>query len=68
MLKMQAHNHIFRLNVATDKKVHPEKNELESSTFFWKLLKNRNPLELRDQGGHSETSKHVWIRLLASIS
>ena len=27
-----------------------------------------NPLELRDQGGHSETSKNDWIRLCASIS
>ena len=29
MLKVQTHNHLFRLNGTTDKKVHPDKNRFE---------------------------------------
>ena len=72
MFKMQTHNHHFRLNTTTDEKYILRKMGLKfktlSSTFFFFLLKNMNLLELRDQGGHSETSKNGWIRLSASIS
>ena len=78
MLKMQTHNHYFRLNTTTDEKYILRKIGLRFKTLFFAffskwyfiyfLLKNMNPLELKDQGGHSETSKNGWIRLCASIS
>ena len=67
MFKMQPDNHHFRLNITTDKKyiLRPEKNGFVVQN---PLLQNRNmkPLELRDQWGHSGTSKSGWIRLCAS--
>ena len=58
MLKMQTHKQHFRLNTITDEKYILRKMRLKfktlSSTFFSKesftyfLLKNRNPLEIRD--------------------
>ena len=78
MVKMQTHIHNFRLNSTTDEKYILRKMGFKfktlSSAFFSKqhfiyfLLKNKNPLGLRDQGDHSGTSKNGRIRLCASSS
>ena len=77
MLKMQTHNRYFRLNTTTNEKYIMRKMSLKFRTlyftFFSKqyliyfLLQNINPLELRDNGGDSETDKNGWMRLCASI-
>ena len=78
MLKTQANHHHFRLNTKTREKDILRKMGFKfktlSPTFFFKIAfytllvkKNRNAVELRDQGGHSETSKSGWIRWHASI-
>ena len=38
----------------------------QNGILIYFLLKNNNRLELRDQGGQSETSKNAWIRLCDS--
>ena len=79
MLKMQTRNHYFRLNTTTDEKYILKKIGLKfkilssplphsKSYLPYFLLKNMDPLELRDPGSHSETSKNDWIKLCASVS
>ena len=76
MLKIQPDNHRFRLNITTHKKyiLRPSKNGfvVQNSLFhifckiaFYVIFVIE--YELRDQGGHSETSKNGRIILCASI-
>ena len=73
MLKLQTHNHHFIFNTTTDKRYILRKMGLkfknlphffQNKILYVSLLKNRIPLELREQEGHSETNKNDWICVL----